>query len=246
MPSEMETKQEQVAKACGLTLEDGVESYSDFHVSRLVYHHIFNRLVTEYKGKPNLKFMEVGCFEGVSTVYFLKNMLTDPSSKIVCIDPLGQEPNAENKRKGWGHNPDQDPLRRKTPKTIYEVFKGNVLDKYGEDKVTFHRENSDRALRKYCDAEFDVIYLDGLHYSTAILSDLIMAWPLLKNGGYMLLDDFGMDMYGSKFNLDSCFFGISAFMNVFQGQYEVINGPNYLIGIKKIVQNTLLPPSCYK
>ena len=62
----------------------------------------------------------------------------------------------------------------------------------------------------------------------------------------MLLDDFGMDMYESKFNLDSCFFGISAFMNVFQGQYEVINGPNYLIGIKKIVQNTLLPPSCYK
>ena len=57
MPNEMELKQQEVAKQYGLTLEDGVESYADFHVSRLVYHHIFNRLVTEYKDKPNLKFM---------------------------------------------------------------------------------------------------------------------------------------------------------------------------------------------
>ena len=245
MQNEMEIKQQQVAEQYGLTPEHGVESYADFHISRLVYHHIFNRLVTEYKDKPNVRFMEVGCFEGVSTVYFLKNMLTNPSSNIVCINPLGQEPTPENKKNGWGHNPDQDPLRRKTPKTIYEVFKGNVLDKY-EDKVIFHRENSDTALRKYSSPEFDVIYLDGLHYSTAIISDLIMAWPLLKNGGYMLLDDFGMDMYESRFNLDSCFFGISSFMNIFQGQYEVVNGPNYLIALKKTVDNVFLPPSFYK
>ena len=68
----MEIKQQQVAEQYGLTPEHGVESYTDFHVSRLVYHHIFNRLVTEYKDKPNVRFMEVGCFEGVSTVYFLK------------------------------------------------------------------------------------------------------------------------------------------------------------------------------
>ena len=189
--------------------------------------------------------MEVGCFEGVSTVYFLKNILTHPTSNIVCIDPLGQLPSEINKKNGWGHDPAHEPLRIKTPKTIYEVFKSNVLDKYADDKVVFHRENSDVALRRYSKAEFDVIYLDGLHYSTAILSDIIMSWPLLKKGGHLLLDDFGMDMYGSKFNLDSCFFGISAFMNIFQGQYQVVNGPHYLIGIKKIIENTLQPPSSY-
>ena len=60
MSDEMEIKQQQVAKQYGLTPEDGVESYADFHISRLVYHHIFNRLVAEYKDKPNVKFMEVG------------------------------------------------------------------------------------------------------------------------------------------------------------------------------------------
>ena len=241
----MENKK-QLAEKYGISEAQGVESYTDFHLERLNGHYIFDRIISTYKDKPNLKFMEVGCFEGVSTVYFLKNVLTNPSSKIICIDPLGQLPSEENRENGWGHDPDHEPLRRKTHKTIYEVFKGNVLDKYSKDKVIFHRENSDVALRRYNQAEFDVIYLDGLHYSTAILSDLIMAWPLLKKDGIMLLDDFGMDMYENKFGSDSCFFGISAFMNVFQGQYEVINGPHYLIALRKIVDNVLAAPSSYQ
>ena len=42
---EMAIKQQQAAEQYGLTPEHGVESYADFHTSRLVYHHIFNRLV---------------------------------------------------------------------------------------------------------------------------------------------------------------------------------------------------------
>jgi predicted O-methyltransferase YrrM len=236
--------QEKRARKYGLRRKDGVESYADFHINRLSNHDIFRHLISFYSHKPDLRFMEVGCFEGVSTVFFLKNILTNPSSKIVCIDPLGQKPKKENELEGYGHDPEVDPLREKTPKTVFEVFSRNVLEKYS-DQVIFHREKSDIALRRYREPEFDVIYLDGLHYATAVLSDLVMSWPLLKKGGYMLLDDFGMSMDKNRLNLDASFFGISAFMNVFQGQFEVVSGLNYLITLKKVVESSNSPPSSY-
>ena len=246
-PDEKVTKRrEATAKKFRISPEDGVQSYASFHVDRLANQSwTFNQLIMEYQNLPNLNFLEVGCFEGVSAAFFLKNILTDPSSSIVCIDPHGQFVKPELIKDGWGHDPEHDPLREKTHKTIYDVFKENILDNFSS-QVVYHREDSNIALRKYSSPQFDVIYLDGLHYSTAILSDMILSWPLLKKGGYMLLDDFGMDMYETvRFNLDSCFFGISAFLNIFQGQYEIINGPHYLIKIKKIVENIQLPPSSY-
>jgi len=233
-----------LAQQYSLLPSDGVEMYAPFHLERMGHTPIFSRLISLYKDKPYLKFLEVGSFEGVSAVFFIKNILTHPSSKLVCIDPHGQFPNEANKKEGWGHDPDHEPLRSKTPKTIFEVFESNVLEKY-PDKITYHRENSDVGLRHYSDPEFDVIYLDGLHYSTAILSDMVMSWPLLKKGGYLLLDDFGMDMYENSFNLNSCFFGISSFLNAFQGQYKVIQGPQYLLTIQKTVDNHLYEPTSY-
>src|SRR5689334_15173769 len=38
------------------------------------------------KNKPRLRFLEIGCFEGRATRWFLENILTHRTSKIVCVD----------------------------------------------------------------------------------------------------------------------------------------------------------------
>ena len=53
----------------------------------------------EFKNKPNLNFLEIGSYEGRSTIWLLENVLTDPSSKITCIDLFDgtlEENNMEN------------------------------------------------------------------------------------------------------------------------------------------------------
>ena len=42
--------------------------------------------LNNFKNKPNLNFLEIGSFQGRSTVWLLENILTDENSSITCID----------------------------------------------------------------------------------------------------------------------------------------------------------------
>jgi len=47
----------------------------------------FENGLEEFKGKKNLKFLQIGVFTGNASAWLLKNILTDPSSLLVDIDP---------------------------------------------------------------------------------------------------------------------------------------------------------------
>ena len=47
----------------------------------------FDKLLSEFKGKKNLEFLEIGSFCGNSAAWMLENILTDESSKLTCVDP---------------------------------------------------------------------------------------------------------------------------------------------------------------
>jgi predicted O-methyltransferase YrrM len=137
------------------------------------------------KGKRNLKFLEIGSCEGQSTLWFLTEILTDPTSKITCIDP--------HRDKGWYNNPDNK-IRIKTEnqKTIYEAFKSNILDKYS-DKVEYHRDRSSSVL-PYLKSKFDLIYIDGNHEFYHTYMDGKFSINLLKKGRYIIFDDYSNDV----------------------------------------------------
>ena len=49
---------------------------------------------------------------------------------------------------------------------------------------------------QYCDiielrpTPYDLIYIDGSHRAADVLSDAVLAWPLLRSGGVMIFDDY--------------------------------------------------------
>ena len=51
---------------------------------------IWEQYLTEFKGKENINFLEIGCFEGRSTLWFLENILTHPTSLITCVDDFSR------------------------------------------------------------------------------------------------------------------------------------------------------------
>jgi len=47
---------------------------------------LFDVFLSKYKNEKDIKFLEIGSFEGKSTCYMLDNFLTNETNTITCID----------------------------------------------------------------------------------------------------------------------------------------------------------------
>ena len=130
-----------------------------------------NYLSTNFKNSKNIKnILEIGSYEGRSAIFFLKNF---SDSNITCVDTwAGSDElsiaNFELIEKNFDLNT-----------SFYQS--NNILMKYKMTSNKFFRENY-----KY----FDLIYVDGDHSSDQVKIDLINSWNVLKNGGFLVLDDY--------------------------------------------------------
>lgn len=116
------------------------------------------------KGKQDLRYLEIGVFEGRSVLWMLDNVLTDPSSKVTAIDVFMGE---------------------------YEAtFDANIAASGRADAVTKLQGRSQAQLRGMSET-FDVIYIDGSHTADDVLADAVLSWPLLAEGGVLIFDDYG-------------------------------------------------------
>ena len=64
----------------------------------------WDRVLAEFKGKANVHALEIGSFEGRSAIWFLDNILTDPTSTLTCVDVFTDEieANFDHKREDVG------------------------------------------------------------------------------------------------------------------------------------------------
>jgi predicted O-methyltransferase YrrM len=119
----------------------------------------------EFKGKPNVHALEIGSFEGLSAIWQLENILTDPASTITCIDIFDD-------------------------KVIEDRFDRNMRATGVTNKVTKLKGSSEKMLRGLNLEQYDYIYIDGCHMPKWVLSDAVLSWDLLKKGGLMIFDDY--------------------------------------------------------
>jgi len=170
---------------------------------------------------PNLKFLEIGCFEGLSTNWFLDNILTNKTSKIYCIDTF--EGGKEHKQKKLDLS------------ELYQTFLSNIDDK--KEQVEVFRGDSREALRlqKITKEKFDFIYVDGAHHSKQVLEDAVLSWELLKDGGIMVFDDYHWEN-NNKRPADAPKISIDSFLQCYQDYIEVIY-TNYQVAIRKKENN---------
>lgn len=76
---------------------------------------------------------------------------------------------------------------------------------------------------------FDVIYIDGDHGRLPVLGDSCLAWKLLRKGGVLLWDDYGIRRQGRPVKK-----AVDCFLDVCAKQWEpVVN--NWQRGVKKTV-----------
>jgi predicted O-methyltransferase YrrM len=178
----------------------------------------FENLLSEYNGKDDIEFLEIGSFTGDSAVYMLENILTSDSAKLTCVDT-------------WAGSLEH-------AGELQEQFTmGEVEKRFDErisifsNKVIKDKDTSTNWLLNNRDKKYDFIYIDGDHTANTVLSDSVLSWDLLKVGGVMAFDDYEWthpdgDNYAPKLAIDS-------FLNVYSPYLEEINR-GWQIWVRKI------------
>lgn len=105
--------------------------------------------------------LEIGALYGGSSVYILEEFCKNEGSHHYIMDINTNE------------------------------FIENNVEPY-KDKLTYLLGESSDSFKKFTEKNvFDLIYIDGNHMSKYVLEDAVNSFYILKNGGYMIFDDFG-------------------------------------------------------
>jgi hypothetical protein len=174
---------------------------------------VWTGLLSELKGQPDIRALEIGSFEGRSTCWLLENILTGDGARIDCVDTFkGGEEHA-------GRSIDWSNLR--------QTFEGNV--EAWRERVSIHADESARVLRGL-PAGFDIVYIDGSHAAPDVLADAVLSWPLLKAGGIMIFDDY---LWRQDPRPEHCpRLAIDGFLRCQNGWFDVLHAA-YQIAVRK-------------
>lgn len=127
---------------------------------------LWETALESFKGKSNLRYLEIGVGEGESSVWMLEHVLTHPSARMTGIDIF--------------------------PGDLKKQFLANLKMSGYEHKVKIITGKSQEKLKFLPPDSFDIIYIDGSHMASNVLADAVLSWPLLKNDGFLIFDDYLM------------------------------------------------------
>ena len=178
------------------------EKKYNFSSAYHLYHETnWKKVLAPYKDQPNVRYLEIGVFEGRSLIWMLENILTHATSRATCIDIF--------------------------PGNMKEIFLSNLNISGFQDKVTTLVGYSQFELRKLPPQSFDIIYIDGSHVAPDVLSDAVLSWLLLKDRGIMIFDDYlyGLDLPSDlrpQVSIDSFLTAFRNFLDIVTHSYQVI------------------------
>ena len=155
-------------------------------------------------------FLEIGSFEGRSTVWIMENMMQD-GDEIHCVDTWegGEEHSEEDMDSVYGRFTHNMQLLQAKQALGLSVCMGTSTQELAHWLI----EEPDQY------PHFDFIYIDGSHQAHQVLRDAVNADAHLRAGGILAFDDY---RWGSHLR-DTPAPAIDAFLRCFEGRYELLD-----------------------
>jgi len=160
-----------------------------------------------FKDKDNLRFLEIGCFEGRATCWVMDHILTGENNTFDVIDTF--EGSMEHKDRDLDVS------------NMLDNFKENIKPFENKVKIKIHQGKSENKLVLFDENVFDFIYVDGSHMAKDVLSDLVMGFRCLRGGGLMIMDDYAWVKYEDE-TLNPKI-AIDAFLEIYKNEYILID-----------------------
>ena len=189
----------------------------------------WNQYKQFFSGKENMHCLEIGSWEGRSTIYTVENFCNGNGSYVDAIDAWDGADFYLGKRFANDFE------------SVYERFIHNVKQYVDDGKVHIYRSLSADALMKFVQEvkagardKYDVIYIDGSHMGKDVLMDALLSWEILKKDGVMLFDDYAWDLYLDNPDVMRPKAAIDSFLKIYGGMYKILH-KDYQMHIMKTV-----------
>jgi|UniRef100_A0A6C0LWG4 predicted O-methyltransferase YrrM len=158
----------------------------------------------------DINILEIGSYEGLSSVFFADNFLEREMSSLTCVDPFLRISN----------NDHAEYLKNNQEKN----FDINITRCDNSEKIKVFKITSDEFFannRK----KFNLIYIDGCHEPEFISRDIENGFKCLEENGIMWMNDYGKSIIAVKKEMNK-------FLIKHRGEYETIH-QGYQLAIQK-------------
>jgi len=189
-----------VAKGADSEFVDKENLTHDWHTKKAPAWHV---ALEDFKGKPDLRYLEVGAYEGRSVMWMFTHVLTDPSSNATVIDIF-----YDMGVKGYSQD-------------LRDRYDANIATVDATDRTETIVEFSQIALRDLPVDSYDIIYIDGSHFAPDVLEDAVLAQRLLKKGGVLIFDDYRWWVGAPKLGRPKA--AVDTFVEFYNEQFEVLH-----------------------
>lgn len=169
---------------------------------------------------PVRKALEVGSYEGRSSVWLIENAFRDGErGELHCIDSWegGSEHLAggidmSSVEQRFRRNIDLARTGRETTLSVH-VHKGLSFDALVALLAAGHRQS------------FDLVYVDGSHQCPDVLNDLVLCFALCRVGGLIVVDDYiwSQEKSGSEDLLNQPKLAVDSFVNCYRRKLRLHN-----------------------
>lgn len=167
--------------------------------------HYFDKYLQKFKDKE-VHFLQIGVFTGDATEWLFDNILTNDKSTLTDVDTWTGSPIEGYKDFNWNE--------------IESSYDDRFIDQISSGRLIKQKMMSNQffSINK---KQYDFIYIDGDHNALSVFLDGVNGFYCLKNGGTMAFDDYLWTLNQLPFNDPKP--GINAFLNIFGGQYSIID-----------------------
>lgn len=154
---------------------------------------LWMRHLARFSNEPDVHGLEIGCFEGRSSIWFLERIVSHPTARMTCIDVF--------------------------PESIEKRFDHNLQVSGLSERMTKRKGYSQDVLRTLESETFDFVYIDGCHLASCVLTDAVLAWDLLRPGGLIIFDDYLWELEKPKTQRPKL--AIDTFVAIFHDELRV-------------------------
>jgi predicted O-methyltransferase YrrM len=199
-----------------------MKSEKKYTVSWFTEVHALENVLKDLNKESELHFLEIGCYEGKSTPWFIENYLKNEKSSITCVDSWIPDTDSIDK--------DTDVL---TIMGVKDRFEHNVKTTGKIDQVVIKNGLSNEMLfdSEVREKQYDLIFIDGNHTTKYVMEDSVLSWGLLKVGGIMVFDDYKWRLHDRETLRPKL--AIDSFCKVY-GDYLQIVYNGYRLAVKKM------------
>ena len=176
--------------------------------------------------------LEIGCYEGASTVYLMEMLGKSPRGELHCVDTWGG--GVEHGTTG-SFSSDMRTVEVRFHENVSSAARiiQNPVD------LTIHKGTSAKKLVELLaggkEGYFDFVYVDGSHQAPDVICDAILGFKLLRIGGIMAFDDY-LWAEQSRNGIDPLRcpkLAIDSFTNLYCRKLRIISAPLYQLYIQK-------------